>query len=306
MITRGSKYFYGAALVGFLTALVYGFVTGASAHGGVFEVMSSGGIVDSLVGPISFGWKGWVGDQVGYSVLMAFAGTMLVLGGMASAFRDGSAEAVAEVQGATVDRATGAVTGPADLRIATPFGLSFWPIVAAFSVGAAVVGAAVSTPLLVIGCIGLVVAAFEWTVRAWSERATGDPALNREIRNRFMLPVEVPIGAAIGIGIVVFSLSRILLAISKVGAVFFIIILATLVFVVAILLANRPHLKRSVMVTVLLVGGLAIIGGGIAGGIAGPRESEEGSEEGAALLAPPPAQDAAVVGSIGTGPVAGH
>lgn len=297
MITRGSKYFYGAALVGYLTALVYGFVTGASAHGGVFEVMSSGGIVDSIVGPISFGWKGWVGEQVGYSVLMGFAGSMLVLGGMCSAFRDGSAAAAAEIQGATVDLSTGEITGSADLRIATPFGLSFWPLLAAFSVGLVVVGAAVSTSLLVIGCIGLVVAAFEWTVRAWSERATGDPALNREIRNRFMLPVEIPIGAAIGIGILVFSVSRILLAVSQLGATFFIIIVASLVFVVAIVLANRPHLKRSVLVAVLLIGGLALIGGGIAGGIAGPRESEEGAGEGAAAQLAP---------SIEPGPAAGH
>ncbi len=297
MITRGSKYFYGAALVGYLTALVYGFVTGASAHGGVFEVMSSGGIVDSIVGPISFGWKGWVGEQVGYSVLMGFAGSMLVLGGMCSAFRDGSAAAAAEIQGATVDLSTGEITGSADLRIATPFGLSFWPLLAAFSVGLVVVGAAVSTSLLVIGCIGVVVAAFEWTVRAWSERATGDPALNREIRNRFMLPVEIPIGAAIGIGILVFSVSRILLAVSQLGATFFIIIVASLVFVVAIVLANRPHLKRSVLVAVLLIGGLALIGGGIAGGIAGPRESEEGAGEGAAAQLAP---------SIEPGPAAGH
>lgn len=306
MITRGSKYFYGAALVGYLTALVYGFITGASAHGGVFEVISSGGIVDSIVGPISFGWKGWVGDHVGYSVLMAFAGTMLVFGGMCSAFRDGSAEAVAEIQGAKVDRATGEVTGDVDLRIATPFGLSFWPVLAAMSVGAVVVGATVSTPLLVIGCIGLVVAGFEWTVRAWSERATGDPALNREIRNRFMLPLEIPVGAAIAVGIVVFATSRILLAISQIGAVFFIIIVASLVFAIAILLANRPQLKRSVLVAVLLIGGLALIGGGIAGGIAGPRESGNGhEEEDAAAELAPAVRSAPAGGSVESGP-AGH
>ena len=288
MITRGAKYFFGAALVGYLTALVYGFITGASAHGGVFEVFQSGSIVDSIVGPLSFGWKGWVGEHVGYSTLMAFAGTMLVLGGFCCAFRDGSPEALAELQGATVDRKAGTVSG-ADLRIPLPTGLSYWPLLTAFSLGAIVVGAAVSTPLVVIGAIGLVVAGFEWTVRAWSDRITGDPARNREIRDRLMHPIEVPVGATLAIALVVFCMSRILLAIPKVGSVFFIIIVATLVFVVAIVLASRPQLKRSVLVAVILLGGVAILAGGIAGGIAGPRESSEEEEHAAALEASLPA-----------------
>ena len=278
MITRGSKYFFAAAAVGYLTALIYGFVTGAAAHGGVLDVFSNGDLVNSIVGPLSFGWKGWVGDQVGYSVLMAFAGTMAVLGGFTSAFRDGSPEALAELQGATVER--GEITGArVDLRVVTPQGLSFWPLFAAFSAGAAIVGLAVSTVLFGIGCLGLVIAGVEWTVKAWSERATGDAVQNKAIRDHLMHPLEIPIGAVLGAALIIFSMSRVLLAVSKVGAVFFIIIFATAVFVVAILLANRPELKRSVLVGALLVFGVLIIGGGIWGGVAGPREKEEHSEE---------------------------
>jgi hypothetical protein len=278
MITRGSKFFFGAAAVGYLTALLYGFLTGAAAHGGVLDVFSNGGLVNSIVGPLSFGWKGWVGDQIGYSVLMAFAGTMAVLGGFTSVFRDGSPEALAELQGATVDK--GEITGArVDLRVVTPQGLSMWPIFTAFSAGAAIVGLAVSTVLFGIGCIGLVIAGVEWTVKAWSERATGDAAQNKAIRDHLMHPLEIPIGATLAIALVIFCMSRILLAVSKVGAVFFIIILATIVFVVAILLAARPQLKRSVLVGALLVFGVLIIGGGIVGGVAGPREKEDHSEE---------------------------
>lgn len=278
MITRGSKYFFAAAAVGYLTALIYGFVTGAAAHGGVLDVFSNGDLVNSIVGPLSFGWKGWVGDQVGYSVMMAFAGTMAVLGGFTSVFRDGSPEALAELQGATVER--GEITGArVDLRVVTPQGLSFWPLFTAFSAGAAIVGLAVSTVLFGIGCLGLVIAGVEWTVKAWSERATGDAVQNKAIRDHLMHPLEIPIGAVLGAALIIFSMSRVLLAVSKVGAVFFIIIFATAVFVVAILLANRPELKRSVLVGALLVFGVLIIGGGIWGGVAGPREKEEHSEE---------------------------
>lgn len=286
MITRGSKFFFGAAVLAFLTALVYGFVTGASANGGVLNVFSDGNLVNSVVGPLSFGWKGWVGDQVGYSILMGFAGIMAVVGAMTSVFRDGSPEALAQLQGATVEK--GEITGArVDLRVATPQGLSFWPVLGAFSVGAAIVGLAVSSVLFVIGCIGLVVAGVEWTVKAWSERATGDPERNQAIRDHLMHPLEIPIGATLGIGLVIFSMSRILLAVSKVGAVFVIIILATAIFVVAIILANRPQLKRSMLVGALLVFGVLIIGGGIVGGVAGPRESEHhGDEEHSLPLAP--------------------
>ena len=278
MITRGSKYFFGAAALGYVAALFYGFLTGAAAHGGVLEVFSNGGLVNSIVGPLSFGWKGWVGDQIGYSLLMGFAGAMLAIGSLTSVFRDGSPEALAELQGATVDK--GEITGArVDLRVPTPQGLSYWQIVGGFSVGAALVGLAVSSTLFVIGCIGLVVVAVEWTFTTWSERATGDPATNREIRDRVMHPLEIPIGATLGIALVIFCMSRILLAVSKVGAVFSIIILASVIFGVAIALANRPHLKRSMLVTAVIVFGVLIIGGGILGGVAGQRESEHHDDE---------------------------
>lgn len=305
MITRGSKFFFGAAAVGYLTALIYGFVTGASANGGVIEVFSNGGLVNSIIGPISFGWKGWVGDQVGYSILMGFAGVMIVMGGFTSVFRDGSPEALAELQGATVEK--GEITGArVDLRVVTPQGLSFWPILTAFSAGAVIVGLAVSSVLFVIGCLGLVVAGVEWTIKAWSERATGDPVQNKAIRDHMMHPLEIPIGATLLIGLVILSMSQMLLAVSTVGAVFFIIILATIVFVVAILLANRPNLKRSAMVGALLVFGVFIIAGGILGGVAAQGETENDSGE-ESLGAASYVVEVPSAGHIGIdGPTVGH
>lgn len=295
MVTRGSKYFLGAAAVAYLTALVYGFITAASAAGGIGSVASEGGIVDALVGPVSFGWKGGVGDHVGYSILMGFAGAMAVLGGFTSAFRDGSPEALAQLQGATVE--DGRMTsGTAQLTVAAPAGLNFWPIVGAFSVGAALIGLAVSSTLFVIGCVGLVVVTAEWTVRAWADQASGDPEANAVVRNRLMHPIEIPVGATIAIGLLIFLMSRILLAVSKLGAVFVIIVLAAVVFGVAILLANRPQLKRSAMVAALLALGVLLLAGGIAGGVAGQREAEQhGDEHSLAVTSTDPS------GSIGTG-----
>jgi len=262
LITRGSKFFYAAAVVGFVAAVLYGFLTGASDHGGVYAVFTDGAVVKSIIGPISLGWKGWVGEHIGYTVLMSFSGVMLVLGILTTATRDADAEALAQIDGVDL----------ADLPPATtPFGISWWPLVAAFSAGIVVVGLAFSTVLFYVGLVGLVVAAFEWTVRAWSERATADPALNQEYRNRLMRPLEVPVGAVLVIAVLGLAVSRILLAISGNAAAYLIIVLAAVVFGLANLLASRPELKRPVIITVLVVGALALIGGGIAAGIAGPK-----------------------------------
>ena len=268
MITRGSKFFFGGAAVAFIAAVVYGFITGASDHGGVIVVFQEGDIVGSILGPLSFGWKGWVGDHEGYAILMGFAAVMAALGGFHTAFRDADAEALAQLAGTD--------TAP---PIPTPTGSNVWPIITAFAFGTVVVGLALSNVLFIVGTVVLAVCAFEWTMRAWAERATADSVLASDLRGRLMLPVEVPVIAVLGGGLIIFCLSRILLSLTQIGATIFIIVLAAGVFGVAFLLATRPRLKRSVTLSVLLIAGLLLIGGGIAGGIAGAREVEDHESE---------------------------
>ncbi|MCP4435289.1 MAG: hypothetical protein GY812_07320 [Actinomycetia bacterium] len=269
MITRGSKFFYTAAAVGYLSALVYGFLTGASDQGGVTQVFSDGGIVDSIIGPLSFGWKGWVGEHVGYTVLMSFSAVMLVLGGFHTAFRDGDAEALAEVEGVEV----------ADLPAPTPpMGLSIWPLTVALGIGVGIVGLALSTFLFWAGVVLVAAGALEWTVRAWSERASGDSAANAGYRTQLLAPMEIPIAAVLVIAVIAVAVSRVLLAVPKSAAVYVIIVLAAVVFGVANLLARRPDLRGRVVGVVTLVGVLVIVGAGIAGHISGEREIEEHHE----------------------------
>jgi hypothetical protein len=292
MITRGSKFFYGAAVVGWFTAVVYGFVTGAADHSGTLAVFSQGDVVNSIVGPLTFGWKGWVGEHVGYTILMGFAVLMAAIGGFHTAFRDGDAEAIAQVQ-----HTSGA---PA---VVVPRGLSYWPLVTAFGAGITIVGLAVDSLFFVVGLVLLAIAVFSWTVRAWAERATSDAGANRDLRRTLMDPLEIPVLAVIGGGVVILCISRVLLAIPQGAATFFIIIVAALVFVGAFILASRPELKRSVVVAVLLVGGLLLIGAGIAGGVAGEHSSGEsglGASPAVVDSASGPASvDTATIGSTG-------
>jgi hypothetical protein len=263
MITRGSKFYFGAGAFGVLAALLDGFLTGAADHGGVLTVFREGGVVDSLVGPLSLGWKGWVGEQVGYAVLLGFGVVMFALGGFTTAFRDADAEALAQIDGIDV----------AELPPASPpWGLSYWPLLAAVSAGLVVVGLAFSQLFFYVGIVGLLVAGFEWTVRSWSEHATGDPELNSEYRGRLIGPLEVAVGAVLVIAVVGLAVSRVLLAVPKVGAVFVIIGLAALIFGLANLLSRRAESLRSVLLWVLIVGGLVLIVAGVVAEVVGPRD----------------------------------
>lgn len=272
MITRGSKFFFAAAVIGYLSALLYGFATGASDHGGVIAVFTDGAVVDSVVGPITFGWKGFVGEHIGYTVLMSFAAAMAVMGGFTSATRDADAESLAELEG--IDAV--ALAAPS-----VPAGHSWWPLLGALGVGMVVVGLVFSNLLLWGGVAVLVAAAVEWTAKAWSERATDDAADNAEYRSRLLQPVEVPVASALIIAVVAVAISRVLLAVPKSAAVYVIIGLAVLVFAVANLLARRPELKGRVLSTVVVVSILVILVAGVAAGMAGSRDIEEHHGEGA-------------------------
>ncbi|MEJ7585821.1 MAG: hypothetical protein WKF43_17445, partial [Acidimicrobiales bacterium] len=114
MVTTGSKYFFGLAAFAAAAAFVYG---GATAG---HEVN-----METLLGVVTLGYKGSVGDQFGYTVLMGLCFSALFLGLVTVAFRDADPEAAAQVVGAE-----------AVPDAPVPQGASYWPVVAAFGVGA--------------------------------------------------------------------------------------------------------------------------------------------------------------------------
>lgn len=274
MFTRGSRLFFGLATASLLGAMLYGIITNGLQSGGVIETLTGKGAVDAVLGPITLGYKGGVGDHIGFSLLLAFAVCSLAIGIGSSAFRDGDPEAIAEL--ANLD-AVPPVSEPNDL--------SAWPLVAAFGATAFTIGLAVGPALTVIGVAALVIAAVQWTVQAWSERATGDPAVNRAIRSRLMGPLELPVGAVVIIGAVVFCLSRVLLTVSKEGAIIVGSVVGLLFFTVGVVLSKAPELRRSVVVVTLLGLGTLVLALGIFGAANGERTIEKHHEE-HALSAP--------------------
>jgi len=251
MVTIGSKLYFGVSAVLLLAAWVYGLSTDGQ-----------------IVGVLTFGMAGPVGEQLGVAILAGLAAISFGLGVTTTAVRDADPTAQAQVAGLELVPDVPAPSGPLG-----------WPVVAAFGLATVVVGLVVEPILAWFGVALIGAAAVEWTVTAWSERATGDPAVNRAVRNRIMQPVEIPAIALFGIALFIFALSRLLLAIDKVSATVVFAVAATLILGVSALLAARPRVSRSVLTALLLVGGLALIGGGIAGLAAGERDFEKHGHE---------------------------
>jgi hypothetical protein len=278
MFKTASKFLYGLAAFGFIAAIAYAMAT----DGHPFDK------VGAVLGPLSLGYKGYVGDHVGFTILVCLAFTSFFLAVVLSALRDIDAEAVAQ--------AAGLETVP---EVPAPATANYWPVVAAFSAAAVVLGLAVGSWLFVAGLIGATASTFEWAVRTWSDRATGDPEVNRGIRNRLMHPIEVPVMAILGIGGIVLAISRILLALPKGGTYAVFILVPAAIFGVGVLIVTKPKLSHSVIAGLLLVGGFAVLAGGIAAGIHGEREPEKHEKDSSVHRIAPWVEPASTVIRVG-------
>jgi hypothetical protein len=225
--------------------------------------------MSALLGALTLGYKGGTGDQFGYSVLMSLAAASLFLGTVTVAFRDADASAQAEV----LELDTVPVAS-------VPQGANYWPVIAAFGAGTVAVGVIIGSQMVFLGVGILIASTFEWATRVWSERVTGDADVNRAVRNRMMYPVEIPVLAVIAIAVFVVSISRILLALPKGGSYAVFGLVPALILLIGWLVSARPRLNRNLVAGLLLVGGIAILAGGIIGASVGPRHIEKHHEEG--------------------------
>ena len=243
MFTAGFKLFFGLFAAFAAAALAYGYTTGGN-H----------------VGPVSLGWKGGVGDHIGYGVLVALAAVALTVSLVLVSFRDADAGAQARLQGLN--------EVPADRTVSA----SFWPVVAAFGAGATAVGLVLHPMVFVLGLALILLSMIEWTMDAWSDRATGDAAANRELRSRVMAPIEIPVVGALAVGVVVLAASRILLTVSKLEAVWVAGVVSAVILAGAWVYAARPGLGRRLVRMLGVAGALLLVVGGVLSAVAGERD----------------------------------
>ncbi len=196
---------------------------------------------------------GGIGGAVALASIMLAVG---LLAGLVLFDRDGDVQ-------------VGDVTAPAN---AVPVGSSLWPLVTTLGIVAMGVGLITHEIVFLLGLTALVAGFVEWVIQGWSESASADRGFNNAVRGRLIHPLEFPVLATVGAGVVVLSFSRIMLAISKTSGAIVFIIVGSLVLAGGVFFAVRPNLKKSVAIGLCAVGAVGIVAGGIAGASAGKRD----------------------------------
>ena len=243
MLTTGFKFFFSLFAAFIIAAVIYGYTSGGT-----------------LVGPVSFGWKGSVGDHIGYGVLVSLAAINLAISVMMTAFRDADATA----QAGMID---------SDTPLSEPnVKASWWPTICALGAGAAILGLVLHPAIFILGLAVMALTGIEWTIEAWADRATGDTTANRKLRNRLMLPIEIPIISALVLGIIALTTSRMLLTVSKEEAVVVGGVISTLIFVTAAIYVTKPGMGRRIAAWMSIAASVLLLVGGILAAARGERD----------------------------------
>jgi cbb3-type cytochrome oxidase subunit 3 len=266
MVTTGFKLFTGIALVGLTAALVNGVSTcrpSFSTNYPPMECTGDQGIIESTLGPVTVGWFGGVGDHFVFTAFFTMAAVSLFLAGFLVAFRDADPHSVAEA--ARTD-----VAPPVN----PPSRVSYWPVLAAFSVAFMAIGLVANPATFVAGAVALGLCGLMWTLRTWAEHATGAHEVNEEIRERVAVGLEVPLIALLVAGAVAMSISRVLLTVGQTEAVIIAGLVAALFFVAGTVFAYVPKVGQSVVAAAALALGLLVVGAGIISATLGERDIE--------------------------------
>ncbi|MFN8021399.1 MAG: hypothetical protein U0Q03_07725 [Acidimicrobiales bacterium] len=154
-------------------------------------------------------------------------------------------------------------------------GNSMWPVVGAFGAALLVIGIVATPVVFKAGVVVLLITLFEWLVQAWSERASTDRSFNAKVRGRLLHPLEFPVLGAVGLAVVIYSFSRIMLFASKEAGPAVFIVIGALITVGGFLFANKSTIKTSVIAGICTIAALGLVSTGAVMAIDGEREIHE-------------------------------
>ena len=151
---------------------------------------------------------------------------------------------------------------------------SLWPLLMALGATTMTLGLVTIPQIFVVGLIVMIAAAIEWMVQGWSERASADRGFNSVARNQMADPLEMPLIAAIGAGVVVFAFSRVMIGLpTKSSTVIAFSIAAAIVLAVGALIGVR-RISKPLLTGAFSLAAVALIAGGAFAGLNGEREIE--------------------------------
>jgi hypothetical protein len=151
---------------------------------------------------------------------------------------------------------------------------SLWPLLAALGATTTTLGLVTLPAIFVIGIIVLIAAAIEWMIQGWSERASRDVSYNSEARDQLIDPLELPVAAAIGAGIVIYAFSRVMLGLpNKSATVVAFSVVAALVLAVGAAIGLQKNISKSTMTGAFSIAAVVLVAGGAFAGLNGERET---------------------------------
>jgi hypothetical protein len=273
MLPDGFKLYFGIAVFALFSTFVIGVgsILRTTDGNSVKDNVDQVGVISTLSGPLSVGWKGSVGNHVGYTIMFVTMVAAAFIAFLLVAFRDADPEAQEQYLG----------TDSVPLTRA-PAGSNFAPVVGAIAAAMMGIGWIVNTGFFWAGAVLLVLTIGTWATRTWAERATGDDEVNAQIYHRIIDPLRVPIVGAGLIAFVVLGISRVFnSAPSKDASTVIFLVAGAVIFATFVAIAVAPKVSRSLIVVLLAIGALLVIAGAIYGIKQGdrPLEGEEHKTE---------------------------
>ncbi|GAC1542487.1 MAG: hypothetical protein NVS3B12_30520 [Acidimicrobiales bacterium] len=150
-----------------------------------------------------------------------------------------------------------------------------WPLVGAIALGALALAAATDAVVVLTGVLLVTVAAFGWFFQHWSEHPTYTARYGARLKERFLVPVGLPLAVFGLVAIIAISLSRIFLALPEQGTRAVALVVAIVILGSAFVIAASERMARTALALLCGLAFLAVVGVGVAGLAAGERKFEK-------------------------------
>lgn len=151
---------------------------------------------------------------------------------------------------------------------------SLYPFGAAVGIGLLALGAATNGTVQVASLVVLVLVGAAWLIQHWTEDPAYNSAFGGRIRDRFVLPVGLPLGVAALVAIIAISLSRVFLALPETATRGVALAVAVVVLVSAFVIAASSKMAKTALALLTSFALVAVVAAGIVGVSHGERKFE--------------------------------